>query len=122
MKKIERILIAALALGLAGLLVTQLTAEQRQDPTASRKLSNREVIDITPDTMIMGAGRFEIKKVLMSEGQRETLIRFDSATGDYAILDTQLGAWVRVELPTVKPAGQYENDAHIKLIDDVVFN
>ncbi len=123
MKNIERILIGALALGFAALCVNQLDAQSsKSTTTASSKLDKREEIDITPDNMIMGAGRFRIKKIRLTEGQRETLIRFDSATGDYAILDTTIPAWVQVELPTVKPAGQYENDAHIKLIDDVVFN
>jgi hypothetical protein len=70
----------------------------------------------------MGAGRFDLKIIRLSQGQRQTMVRFDSATGDYAVLDTEVGAWIAVELPLVAPAGQYENDAHIRLISDVVFD
>ncbi|WOO41172.1 hypothetical protein [Rubellicoccus peritrichatus] len=126
MKNIERIVTLVLALAVAGLIYGQWgqsQPEEAQNAQAKKKIDQRQVIDIASNNnMILGAGRFKMKKVLLSEGQRETLIRFDTATGDYAILDTTLPAWVHVELPTVKPIGQYENDAHIKLIDDVVFN
>lgn len=124
MKLIERIVTLFLAIAVAGLIYGKLYPPQpteSQNAQNSPKMDKREVLEINDGTMIMGANRFKIKKIRMTEGQRETLIRFDSATGNYAILDTTLPAWVRVEIPTVKSLGQYENDAHIKLIDDVVF-
>lgn len=124
MKIIERIVIITLALAVAGLIYGQWgeASTEKQSGQNAKKIDQRKVININEGNSIMGAGRFKIKMIKLTEGERRTLIRFDSATGNYAILDTTIPAWVQVELPTVKPIGQYENDAHIKLIDDVVFN
>ena len=129
MKYIERIVIATLLAALAILVWPQLALqdEPKQQTNNSlgapkKSVSQRKKVPVPEGSLIMGAGRFELKLARLTQGQRQTMVRFDSATGDYAVLDTEIGAWIAVELPLVSPAGSYENDAHIRLISDLVFD
>ncbi|MEM9227288.1 MAG: hypothetical protein AAGA45_04915 [Verrucomicrobiota bacterium] len=122
MKNIERFVILALIVAVAILAYGQFGPAP--DSQLAQKVRGQftEVTPIDTSGLIIGAGRYDLKLTQVSEGQRKVLIRFDSATGDYAVLDTELGAWVAVKLPLIEPQGKYDNDAHIRLISDIVFD
>lgn len=122
MKHIERIVMLALVVAVGVLAYGQFGNAPDSQLAQKKRGQFTEVKPIDTSGLVIGAGRYELRLTNVGQGQREVLIRFDSATGDYAVLDTELGAWVAVKLPLIEPQGQYDNDAHIRLISDLVFN
>ncbi len=121
MKYIERIIMLLLIIAVGVLAYGQSAPDSEPHSAQKTRGDFKEVEPVETSGLIIGPGRFELEMTPTTQGQRAVLIRFDSATGEYAVLDTELGAWVAVELPLIKPQGRYDNDAHIRLISDMVF-
>ena len=122
MKYIERIVMLLLVIAVGVLAYGQFSPSTEVNNAQKTRGDFTEVKPLDTSGLIIGPGRYELKLTPTTQGQRQVMIRFDSATGEYAVLDTELGAWVAVELPLIEPQGKYDNDAHIRLISDMVFN
>ncbi len=121
MKIVERIALSTLFIAVCALVLSVSIQPLQAKESAAKGSHQRQTLEIQEGELIMGAGRFKLAVVPLPQGQGSTLVRFDTATGDYAVLDTEVGAWIAVEIPLVSPAGNYENDAHIRIISNQVF-